>query len=115
MRESASPTGVWIGRMLATPISSSGVRFGACVLLARKHATCGRPMPTTTVSESRSSRAPAATMISVARISPISIATRRIGPQAIHLGRTAGLLEIRRVILGLEDVGADVVADALGT
>src|SRR5262245_34995763 len=113
MRESARPTGVCMGRMLATPISRSGVRFGACVLLARKQATCGSPMPTTTVSESLSSRAPAAAMISVARISLMSITAHRIGLQPLEMLRDDGLGEIRRMILGLEDVGADVVADAL--
>src|SRR5262245_12441306 len=113
MRESASPTGVCTGRILATPISSSGVKFGACVLLARKQATCGKPMPTTTVSRSFSSRAPAAAMISVARMSVISIPAHRIGLQPIEMGRAASLGEIRGVIRRLENVRADVVADSV--
>src|SRR5215213_1589612 len=113
MRESARPTGVWIGRIFATPISNNGVKFGACVLLARKQATCGNPMPTTTVSESLSSRAPAATMISVARISVISIAAHRIGFQPLQMRAAAGLREISLVVFGLEDIRTDVVADAI--
>src|SRR5262245_6232214 len=113
MRESASPTGVSLGCILATPISKSGVRLGACVLMARKHATCGKPMPTTTVSRSFSSRAPAATMLSVARIS-MSVAQCRIGFEFPQLCGTADLFEVVRVILGRADVLADVIADAIG-
>src|SRR5690349_5524401 len=113
MRESASPTGVCRGRILATPISSSGVRPGACVALARKQAICGRPMPTTTTSPSLSSRAPAATMISVARMSDISVAQRRIGFEGFKMGEAAGLLQIVAMILRAAYIGVDVVADAL--
>src|SRR6185312_697751 len=113
MRESARPTGVSWGRILATPISSSGVRPGACVALARKQATCGRPMPTTTTSPSLSSRAPAATMISVARMSSISIAQHRIGLQRCEMGGSARLLQIVAMVLGAANVGVDVLDDAL--
>src|ERR1700687_350921 len=113
MRESASPTGVSLGRILATPISSSGVRLGACVALARKQAICGRPMPTTTISPSLSSRAPAATMISVARISDISVAQDRIGFEGREMLRPAGLFEIVAVVFGAANIGLDIVADAL--
>src|SRR5436305_13925973 len=115
MRESATPTGVSLGRILATPISSRGVRAGAWVDLARKQAICGRPMPTTTVSPSLSSRAPAATMISVARISDISIAQDRIGLQAFEMRQAAGSFEIFRVVLGASNIGVDIVADAVGS
>src|SRR5258707_2736099 len=115
MRESASPTGVSFGRILATPISSSGVRPGACVALARKQAICGRPMPTTTVSPSLSSCAPAATMISVARISDISIAQDRIGLEARKMGKPARLFEIFVMVLGPANIGVDIVADAVGS
>src|SRR6266550_8814781 len=112
MRESASPTGVSLGRILATPISSSGVRAGACVALARKQAICGRPMPTTTVSPSLSSCAPAATMISGARISDISVALDRIGLQGRQMPKSGGLFEIVPMVFGASDVGIDIVADA---
>src|SRR5258706_2603399 len=115
MRESASPTGVSLGRILATPISSSGVRPGACVALARKQAICGRPMPTTTVSPSLSSRAPAATMISVERISDISIAQDRIGLEACEMRKPASFFEIFAVVLGAADIGVDIIADALSS
>src|SRR5437016_14299303 len=113
MRESASPTGVSLGRILATPISSSGVKAGAWVALARKQAICGRPMPTTTISPSLSSCAPAATMISVARISDISVAQDRIGLQGREMRKPAGFFEIVAVILGAANIGVDIVADAL--
>src|SRR5258705_8580728 len=114
MRESARPTGVCRGRILATPISSRGVNPGACVLLARKHATCGRPMPTTTISLSRSSRAPAATMISVARIPVISVTQHRIGLEAFQMPKAAYFFQIRVMILGRENVVLNVLADAFG-
>src|SRR6266567_653425 len=113
MRESASPTGVSLGRILATPISSSGVRPGAWVALARKQATCGRPMPTTTVSPSLSSCAPAATMISVARMSDISIAQDRIGFEPREVCEPAGFFEIFVVVFRAANVGLDIVADAV--
>src|SRR2546430_4565647 len=59
--------------MLITPISSSEVNVGACVRLASTHVTWGRPIPTTATSPSWSSLAPAAAMISVARISTSGI------------------------------------------
>src|ERR1051326_346010 len=111
MRESARPTGVSLGRIFATPISSSGVNPGACVDWARKHATCGKPMPTTTVSPSFSSRAPAATMISVARMSLISIARHPFGFQRFQMLHSARFLEIVPMILGAANVAIDVVAD----
>src|SRR6267154_385622 len=114
MRESASPTGVSLGRILATPISSSGVRAGAWVALARKQATCGRPMPTTTASPSLSSCAPAATMISVARISDILVAQNRIGLEPREMLRPAGFFEIFEMVLGPANIGVDIVADTLG-
>src|SRR5882757_8436897 len=115
MRESARPTGVSLGRILATPISSSGVRPGAWVALARKQATCGRPMPTTTVSPSLSSCAPAATMISVARISDISISQNRIGLERCEVRKPAGFFEIFEMVLGPANIGVDIVADAVAT
>src|SRR2546423_8365591 len=115
MRESASPTGVSLGRILATPISSRGVRPAACVALARKQAICGRPMPTTTISPSLSSCAPAATMISVARISDISVAQDRIGFERREMRKTAGFFEIVPVVLGPANIGVDIVADALSS
>src|SRR5882672_5013259 len=111
MRESASPTGVSFGRILATPISSSGVRAGAWVALARKQAICGRPMPTTTVSPSLSSRAPAATMISVARISDILVAQDRIGFERRKMREAAGFFEIFAVVFRAANIGVDIVAD----
>src|ERR1700704_1126857 len=114
MRESARPTGVCSGRILATPISRRGVKPGACVPLARKQATCGRPMPTTTISESLSSRAPAATMISVAQISLISVTQHRIGLETFQMPKPPHLFQIRVVIPGRENVVLDVVADAFG-
>src|ERR1700704_886939 len=114
MRESARPTGVSLGRILATPISSSGVRAGACVALARKQAICGRPMPTTTVSPSLSSCAPAVTMISVARISDISITQNRIGLERCEMRKSAGFFEIFDGVLGPANIGIDIVADAAG-
>src|SRR5882672_488537 len=113
MRESASPTGVSLGRILATPISSSGVRPGACVALARKHAICGRPIPTTTVSPSLSSCAPAVTMISVARISNISITQNRIGLERCEVRKPAGFFEVFDCVLGPANIGVDIVADAV--
>src|SRR5258705_977317 len=113
MRESARPAGVSFGRILATPISSSGVRPGAWVALARKQAICGRPMPTTTVSPSLSSCAPAATMISVARIWDISIAQDRIGLEACEMRKPAGFFEIFAMVFGPANIGIDIVADAL--
>src|SRR5258705_1235921 len=113
MRESARPTGVSLGRILATPISSSGARPGAWVALARKQAICGRPMPTTTISPSLSSCAPAATMISVARISDISIAQDRIGLEGRKMFKVTGFFEIVPMILSAENIGVDIVANAL--
>src|SRR5437773_2283028 len=109
MRESASPTGVSLGRILATPISSSGVRLGAWVALARKQAICGRPMPTTTISRSLSSCAPAATMISVARISDISVAQDRIGLERREMPKSGGFFEIVAMVFGAENIGVDIV------
>src|SRR5438067_856538 len=111
MRESARPTGVCSGRILATPISSSGVRLGACVAFARKQATCGKPIPTTTVSPSFNSRAPAAAMISVARTS-ISVAQRRIGLQACEMFAACGPVEKIRVVGRSDDVFIEIFADA---
>src|SRR5262249_23807400 len=99
--------------MLATPISRSGVNPGACVPLARKQATCGSPMPTTTTSRSLSSRAPAAAMISVARISTISISQRRIGLELFELRRAADLLEILAMVARAANVARDVIADLI--
>src|SRR5258706_5207358 len=113
MRESARPTGVSTGLILAMPISRSGVRPGACVALARKQAICGRPMPTTTVSPSLSSRAPAATMISVARISDISVAQDRIGLESRKMRQAAGFFEIFAVVLRAANIGVDIIANAL--
>src|SRR5437867_2134096 len=69
IRGSARPTAVSIGLMFMTPISKSALSPGACVRLASTHATCGNPRPTTTTSPSRSSRAPAVAIISLARTS----------------------------------------------
>src|ERR1700675_3015182 len=113
MRESASPTGVSLGRILATRISSRGVRLDAWVALARKQAIWGKPMPTTTVSPSLSSCAPAATMISVARISDISIAQDRIGFERCKVREAAGFFEIFEGVLGPANVSVDIVADAV--
>src|SRR5579872_1125491 len=110
MRESARPTGVCIGRILATPISSNGVSAGACVAFARKQATCGSPIPTTTVSPSFSSRAPAAAMISVARIC-ISVAESPFCLQRGEPLHVSGLGEPRPVIFAAEDVFVDVLGD----
>src|SRR5215831_6042150 len=115
MRESASPTGVSTGRILATPISSSGVRLGACVAFARKHAICGRPMPTTTVSPSLSSCAPATTMISVARMSLISVAEKPFGLERLEVFQAATAFEVIPMVFGAADVGVDVFADAFGS
>src|SRR5688572_19419993 len=111
MRESARPTGVSFGAILATPISSSGVRPGAWVRRARKQATCGRPMPTTTVCPSLSSRAPAAAMISVARIS-ISVTQLRIGQK--RLAVRAGLGEIGLMVCRAAHVSVEIGIDAAG-
>src|SRR3990172_4767677 len=103
MRESASPTGVSTGLEFTTPISSSDVRFGACVRLARTDATCGSPRPTTTISPSCNSLAPATAMISVVRIGskylpidaePLLIPEDRVGPQRFEPARAAGLFQV---------------------
>src|SRR5687767_11491056 len=109
MRESARPTGVSLGAILATPSSSSGVRPGAWVRRARKQAACGRPMPTTTVCPSRSSLAPAAAMISVARIS-ISVAQLRIGAESVAV--RADLGEIGLMIRRAANIDIEIGIDA---
>ena len=53
-------------------------------------------------------------MISVARISDISIAQDRIGLEARKMGKPAGFFEIFDCVLGPSNIGVDIVADAVG-
>ena len=78
IRQSARPTAVSMGLIFITPISRRALSLGACVRLARTHATCGNPSPTTTTSPSRSSLAPAAAIISEARTSDIFVSRLHI-------------------------------------
>src|SRR6185437_15330333 len=85
----------------------NGVNPGACVALAKKHATWGNPIPTTTVSPSFSSRAPAAAMISVERIS-ISVAEYPFSPQRRDMRESARLFEPVPVVGAAANIFVDV-------
>src|ERR1700687_1513147 len=100
--------------MPATPISSNKLSPGAWVRRARTQATCGRPIPTTAISPSRTSFDAAVTIISLAvtsesccsrtsvevdgiDMSPL-IAENRLGLNLIHAVQAADFLQVLPVI-----------------
>src|SRR5580693_7307934 len=94
--------------MPATPISSSKLSPGAWVRRASTQATCGRPIPTTAISPSRTSFDAAVTIISLAVMPESScsrtsvevegigllIAENRFGLNLIHALQAADSLQV---------------------